>query len=220
MYGGDSRRYPPTFATLWDHQVGAIHGRIITSWSMAAVLGPQLVTYSRAYQRAHGVTKAEAYDTTLLLHGGHPPAGPCLQPLYPSGRSSRHVWTSGTQVSTGQRLSHEKTPLFVALAILVVALPLGGAFTAASRIRCPFRGGRATAGGGSPPSHRRARRPSESGEVTFGRLAGEPSESLTPQPWASCPPASDIPHHEERSSAGPAIPTTYFPLMQEIQSPP
>jgi hypothetical protein len=34
---------------------------------VAAVLGPQLVTYLSAYQRAHGVPKSEAYNTTLYI---------------------------------------------------------------------------------------------------------------------------------------------------------
>ena len=37
---------------------------------MAAVLGPQLVTYLSAYQKAHGVPKSEAYNTTLYIMAG------------------------------------------------------------------------------------------------------------------------------------------------------
>jgi len=40
---------------------------VITAWSAAAVLGPQLVTYLSAYQRAHGVPRTEAYNTTVLI---------------------------------------------------------------------------------------------------------------------------------------------------------
>jgi hypothetical protein len=45
--------------------VGAIHGRLLTAWSTAGVLGPVLVNYIREYQIAHGVAKAEAYSVTL-----------------------------------------------------------------------------------------------------------------------------------------------------------
>ncbi len=37
---------------------------------MAAVLGPQLVNYISTYQKAHGVPKAEAYNTTMYLMAG------------------------------------------------------------------------------------------------------------------------------------------------------
>jgi MFS family permease len=71
MYGGGFATIPAylrdVFGTM---QVGAIHGRVITSWSMAAVLGPQLVTNISAYQKAHGIPKAEAYNTTMYLMAG------------------------------------------------------------------------------------------------------------------------------------------------------
>ena len=37
---------------------------------MASVLGPQLVTNLSAYQKAHGVPKVEAYNTTMYLMAG------------------------------------------------------------------------------------------------------------------------------------------------------
>jgi MFS family permease len=71
MYGGGFATIPAYLRDLFGTlQVGAIHGRIITSWSVAAVLGPQLVTYISAYQRAHGVPKSEAYNTTLHIMAG------------------------------------------------------------------------------------------------------------------------------------------------------
>ncbi len=71
MYGGGFATIPAYLRDLFGTaQVGAIHGRVITAWSMAAVLGPQLVTYLSAYQRAHGVPKNEAYNTTLYIMAG------------------------------------------------------------------------------------------------------------------------------------------------------
>jgi MFS family permease len=71
MYGGGFATIPAYLRDLFGTaQVGAIHGRVITAWSMAAVLGPQLVTYLSAYQRAHGVPKTEAYNTTLYIMAG------------------------------------------------------------------------------------------------------------------------------------------------------
>jgi hypothetical protein len=47
--------------------VGAIHGRLLTAWSVAGVLGPQLVNYIRDYQIQSGVPKAQAYSVTMYI---------------------------------------------------------------------------------------------------------------------------------------------------------
>ncbi len=68
MYGGGFATIPAylrdKFGTL---QVGAIHGRLLTAWSTAGVLGPVLVNYIREYQISRGVPKAEAYSVTMYL---------------------------------------------------------------------------------------------------------------------------------------------------------
>jgi MFS family permease len=68
MYGGGFATIP---AYLRDHfgtlQVGAIHGRLLTAWSTAGVLGPVLVNYIREYQISRGVPKAEAYGVTMYI---------------------------------------------------------------------------------------------------------------------------------------------------------
>lgn len=71
MYGGGFATVPAYLRDLFGTvQVGAIHGRLITSWSMAAVLGPQLINYISTYQKDHGVPKAEAYNPTLYVMAG------------------------------------------------------------------------------------------------------------------------------------------------------
>jgi hypothetical protein len=50
--------------------VGAIHGWLITAWSMAGIFGPVLVNYIRQYQIDHGVPKAQAYNTTMYIMAG------------------------------------------------------------------------------------------------------------------------------------------------------
>ena len=50
--------------------VGAIHGRLLTAWAAAGVLGPVLVNYLREYQLSHGVARADAYDITLYILAG------------------------------------------------------------------------------------------------------------------------------------------------------
>jgi MFS family permease len=68
MYGGGFATIPAYLRDLFGTaQVGAIHGRVITAWSVAALLGPQLVNYVSTYRKAHGVPAARAYDTTMYL---------------------------------------------------------------------------------------------------------------------------------------------------------
>jgi hypothetical protein len=50
--------------------VGAIHGMLITAWSMAGIFGPVLVNYIRQYNLDHGVPKAQAYNITMYIMGG------------------------------------------------------------------------------------------------------------------------------------------------------
>ena len=50
--------------------VGAIHGRLLTAWAVAGVLGPVLVNYIRQYQIDSGIPKAEAYNTTMYIMAG------------------------------------------------------------------------------------------------------------------------------------------------------
>jgi MFS family permease len=71
MYGAGFATIPAYLRDLFGTaQVGAIHGRVITAWSMAAVLGPQIVSNLSAYQQKHGVPRAEAYNTTLYIMAG------------------------------------------------------------------------------------------------------------------------------------------------------
>jgi MFS family permease len=68
MYGGGFSTVPAYLADLFGTQnVGAIHGRLLTAWSAAGVLGPTLVNYVREYQLAHGVPKSEAYDMAMYM---------------------------------------------------------------------------------------------------------------------------------------------------------
>jgi MFS family permease len=68
MYGGGFATIPAYLRDIFGVlQVGAIHGRLLTAWSAAAVAGPTLLTYLRAYQVARGVPKAEAYTTTMYI---------------------------------------------------------------------------------------------------------------------------------------------------------
>ena len=68
MYGGGFATIPAYLRDLFGTMhLGAIHGRLITAWSMAAVLGPQLINYVSTYQRERGVPRAEVYNSTMFL---------------------------------------------------------------------------------------------------------------------------------------------------------
>ncbi|UVN44733.1 OFA family MFS transporter [Pseudomonas mosselii] len=71
MYGGGFATVPAYLADLFGTQmVGAIHGRLLTAWAAAGVLGPVLITYLREAQLAAGVERAAAYDMTLYILAG------------------------------------------------------------------------------------------------------------------------------------------------------
>jgi MFS family permease len=68
MYGGGFATIPAYLRDLFGtYNVSAIHGRLLTAWSMAGVLGPVLVNYMREYRIQHGAAKASAYQTVLVV---------------------------------------------------------------------------------------------------------------------------------------------------------
>ena len=68
MYGGGFATVPAYLADLFGTKmVGAIHGRLLTAWSTAGVLGPVLVNYIREYQIDHGVARSQAYSITMYI---------------------------------------------------------------------------------------------------------------------------------------------------------
>jgi MFS family permease len=71
MYGGGFATIPAYLRDMFGtHHVSAVHGRLLTAWSTAGVLGPVLVNYLREYQIAHGADKSSAYQTVLHVMAG------------------------------------------------------------------------------------------------------------------------------------------------------
>src|SRR5688500_12840385 len=71
MYGGGFATVPAYLADIFGTQfVGAIHGRLLTAWSAAGILGPVLVNYIREYQIESGVPAAQAYNVTMYVLAG------------------------------------------------------------------------------------------------------------------------------------------------------
>lgn len=68
MYGGGFSTVPAYLADIFGTQmVGAIHGRLITAWSVAGVVGPALIAGLRQFEIDHGVAHNSIYDVTLYV---------------------------------------------------------------------------------------------------------------------------------------------------------
>ena len=71
MYGGGFATIPAYLKDVFgNNYVGAIHGRLLTAWSAAGIVGPVLVNYIRQYQIDAGVPKADAYTVTMYIMAG------------------------------------------------------------------------------------------------------------------------------------------------------
>ena len=71
LYGGGFATVPAYLRDLFGTaHVGAIHGRLLTAWSVAGVLGPVLINYLRDFQISQGVAPADAYSLTMYIMAG------------------------------------------------------------------------------------------------------------------------------------------------------
>jgi MFS family permease len=71
MYGGGFATVPAYLADVFGTQfVGAIHGRLLTAWSTAGIIGPVVVNYIREAQIAAGVPRESVYDFTMYILAG------------------------------------------------------------------------------------------------------------------------------------------------------
>lgn len=68
FYGGGFATIPAYLKDLFgDYQVGAIHGRLLTAWSTAGVLGPLIINWIADAQQAAGRTGPALYTTSLYI---------------------------------------------------------------------------------------------------------------------------------------------------------
>ncbi|HST75169.1 MAG TPA: OFA family MFS transporter [Acetobacteraceae bacterium] len=71
MYGGSFSTVPAYLADIFGTRyVGAIHGRLLTAWSTAGIIGPVIVNYIRQGEIAAGVPRDQIYDVTLYILAG------------------------------------------------------------------------------------------------------------------------------------------------------
>jgi MFS family permease len=71
MYGGGFATVPAYLADVFGTQfVGAIHGRLLTAWSTAGIVGPVVVNYMREARLAAGVPRDQLYDPIFYVLAG------------------------------------------------------------------------------------------------------------------------------------------------------
>ena len=137
MYGGGFSTVPAYLADVFGtRMVGAIHGRLLTAWSAAGVLGPVLVNYIRQYQLDHGVARQDAYNITMYILAGLLAAGfICnwlVRPVDPKYymTAEQLAATAAPQSKTAAASDTAQTPVsgnagLIVLAWLAVWIPIG-----------------------------------------------------------------------------------------------
>jgi len=141
MYGGGFATVPAYLADIFGTQmVGAIHGRLLTAWATAGVLGPVVVNYMREYQLGLGIPREQVYNQTMYILVGMLVVGLLcnllVKPLDPKW------FMTDAELAEEKRLAHEKaaasevvrsgeatgsdhvSPMVVALAWAAVGIPL------------------------------------------------------------------------------------------------
>jgi MFS family permease len=139
MYGGGFATVPAYLADLFGTQfVGAIHGRLLTAWATAGILGPVVVNYMREYQLGLGLPRDQVYNQTMYILVGMLVIGLIANLLV---RPLADKWfMSDEELAHEKKLAHEKSvaaevgigsgaggttsPALVAFAWLAVGLPL------------------------------------------------------------------------------------------------
>ena len=154
MYGGGFASIPAYLADLFGTQmVGAIHGRLLTAWSVAGVLGPVLVNYWNEYQIEMGTPRQRAYDQTMYILAGLLVAGficnllvrPVAQQWFrdpeqkgPGSEDNLSAWLSSAEVSSAASVNAWLVPFW-----LLVLIPLGwGVWVTLQQAAVLFSGGR------------------------------------------------------------------------------
>lgn len=71
MYGGGFATIPAYLADMFGTRfVGAIHGRLLTAWSVAGIVGPSVVAFIREAQIARGIPTEQVYNSTMYILAG------------------------------------------------------------------------------------------------------------------------------------------------------
>jgi MFS family permease len=108
MYGGGFATIPAYLRDMFGTMhVGAIHGRLLTAWAAAGIVGPVLVNYIREFQINSGVPKAEAYDMTMYIMVGLLAVGLICNLLMRPVESKHHYAEARDQTSPQARVTEQ-----------------------------------------------------------------------------------------------------------------
>ncbi len=107
MYGGGFATVPAYLADIFGTQmVGAIHGRLLTAWATAGVLGPVVVNYMREYQLSLGLPREQVYNQTMYILTGMLMVGLICNLMV---RPLADKWfMTDAELAEEKRLAHEK----------------------------------------------------------------------------------------------------------------
>ena len=107
MYGGGFATVPSYLADLFGTQmVGAIHGRLLTAWATAGILGPVVVNYMRDYQLGLGLPREQVYNQTMFILVGMLVVG-LIANLMIRPVNAKHFMTP-EELAVEKKLAHEK----------------------------------------------------------------------------------------------------------------
>ena len=116
MYGGGFSTIPAYLADIFGTQhVGAIHGRLLTAWATAGVLGPVIVNYLRDYQLDHGVPPDHAYNVIMYVLAGLLLVGLVCN-LLVRPVAERHYMTA-EQLAAEKKVSHAQAQKVTQVAV-------------------------------------------------------------------------------------------------------
>ncbi|WP_329139752.1 OFA family MFS transporter [Streptomyces sp. NBC_00670] len=104
FYGGGFSTAPAYLKDLFGtYQVGAIHGRLLTAWSLAGVLGPLIVNWIADHQEDAGKHGADLYTLSFLIMIGLLVVGFVANELVRPVHPRHHVPVSGKEAADDRR---------------------------------------------------------------------------------------------------------------------
>jgi MFS family permease len=140
MYGGGFATIPAYLADLFGTQfVGAIHGRLLTAWSTAGILGPVVVNYMHDTRLEKGIAFDQVYAPIFLVLAGLMVIGFIANMLVKP--VAEQYFMTEPELAAERKVSHEKSllnasaeaapsiganqhPLLVKLAWAAVLIPI------------------------------------------------------------------------------------------------
>jgi MFS family permease len=108
MYGGGFATIPAYLADIFGTQfVGAIHGRLLTAWSTAGIVGPVIVNYLHDTRLASGVAPDHVYGAIFYILAGLLVVGFVANLLVKPVNPKWHM--TDDELATERAKLHEKT---------------------------------------------------------------------------------------------------------------